>query len=113
MTGSEVNAVIDHLADKLAIPAGKMMELLPAIGIKSVTMTVAGLIGVVVGGLLSLWGAWVEDEFFKILLITSGCCMAIICTIVFMVNLTDMVIWLSNPQAWALNYLLGIMTGGK
>ena len=45
-TAMQVNAVIDHIADKLAVPSAKLMELLPALGVRDV------IIG---GGLLFCW----------------------------------------------------------
>ena len=117
MTGVEVNAVIDKLADKLAVPAGKLMELLPALGAKTFgtlvmyVVVMAVSIFVVILVLPRTARAWADCDN-ELYAIGGG-----VVTILFLLSLVialvgaldclpSCILWLYNPQAWALDYIL-------
>lgn len=102
MDTNTVNAVIDHLAEKMAVPSAKLMELLPQIGIADamvfgIAVTVT-LIALFVGILGARWG-------------NDGVCIVssivgIIAGFLAIAAFADAVLWLYSPEAWALNYML-------
>lgn len=117
MSGVEVNSVIDKLADKLAVPVGELMKLMPALGVKAfaslITSIVVLIICVSVGvfAIPSIHRAWYEGDnplvavggvFFVGMLVVFS-----ICALMGIVSdASSVTLWLYNPQAWALDYVL-------
>ena len=116
-TATQVNAVIDHIADKLAVPSAKLMELLPALGVRDV------IIG---GGLLFCWIVLVialvlcvraalrkhdSDALFIASLFLGGPALVSLPLVIF--NLSDLVLWLYNPEAWAVRYVFNRFFSGE
>lgn len=102
MDTNTVNAVIDHLAEKMAVPSAKLMELLPQIGIVDamvfgIAVTVT-LIALFVGILGARWG---NDGVYIVSSIVG-----IIAGFLAIAAFADAVLWLYSPEAWALNYML-------
>lgn len=108
-----VNQVIDKLAEKLSLPAGKMMELLPAVGIRSVVECLFGVVVLVVGILCCRRAIkQLEEDNYDI---DNKCAVMVIVGSVFIflggifafLSASDTVLWVYNPQAWALSYIFG------
>ena len=118
MTGVEVNAVIDKLADKLAVPAGKLMELIPAFGVKLIGGIVVYVLVLVVSALVwcvvfpktyEAWNGceggvlWAVGGAFTLIADVSAVVIAIFG---LFCDIPSLMLWLYNPQAWALDYIL-------
>ena len=59
-TATQINSVIDHLADKLAVPAGKLMEIVPQLGVQDLI----GAVGSAVCFAVSLSVIWLfADQY--------------------------------------------------
>jgi hypothetical protein len=114
MSGVEVNAVIDKLADKLAVPAGKLMELLPAIGIKSVVGCVVATICLLIFVPIFLYATrrveWNDNGYNGDLpYFLTGIFAAVVSlssAAILIKTFSGVILWLYNPQAWALDYIL-------
>ena len=113
MSGVEVNAVIDKLADKLAVPAGKLMELLPAIGIKSVVVCVVATICLLISVPISFyairrvdWNGRVGGDLPYFLTVMFATVVSLSSATVLIKAFSGAILWLYNPQAWALDYIL-------
>lgn len=117
-TAMQVNAVIDHIADKLAVPSAKLMELLPAMGVvtllKAVCFALIG--GFAVYKLIkfsrTIWRE-TRDEVGRFL--GAGIC-ALVAGLIF-VCLVDWVaaaaLWLYSPEAWAVRYVFNNLFAGE
>jgi hypothetical protein len=119
MSGVEVNAVIDKLADKLAVPAGKLMELIPALGVKLIgaifvyigVLAVSALVFCVVfPRTYEAWtevysgsSLWAVGGVFAIIAVLMAVAMAIFG---LFCDIPNLILWFYNPQAWALDYIL-------
>lgn len=130
MTAIEINAVIDNLSQKLCVPTGKMLELLPALGVREAASFLITF--VIFCALLYIsyqcckHGTACRAKINKAL--ENGDCdaanrydaqgkvMAVIgfCAVVGAVfsfyglasTLSNLILWFYNPQAWALGYVL-------
>lgn len=102
MDANAVNAVIDHLAEKMAVPSAKLMELLPQIGIVDALIfgitTVVALITLFVG---MLGAHRCNDGVCAISLIVG-----VIAGFLAIVSFAEAVLWIYSPEAWALKYIL-------
>lgn len=115
MTGQDVGFVIDKLADKLAMPAGKLMELLPMIGVRYMWEAAGMLLFA-----LAMWvvavGFWragnrkkgPRDEEICVPLYFISVCVAVFAIFATAggVKMASSAALLYNPQAWALQYVL-------
>ena len=118
-TATQINSVIDHLADKLAVPAGKLMEIVPQMGVKDLASAVVAAV-CIVASLLAMW--------LGVRLIIKGCedngdlnfCVgtmsalggaiaAVISAVAFFANVGDAILWLYSPQAWAVKYIIDLL----
>lgn len=102
MDANAVNAVIDHLAEKMAVPSAKLMELMPLMGVKSVAALGLAIVALLIAVALMLWGLHNDKDgviaITFLVEITSG--------IAVVTLLSDVVLWLYSPEAWALGYIL-------
>ena len=111
MNPEAINSVIDNLARKLAVPAAKLMEVLPNLGFR--TAVEFGLLVAFLGfGLfliiLGIWATKYLKEDYMCFVIVGG----IIVFFSFMVALAvlpDFLLWRNYPEAWALDYVLKML----
>lgn len=103
MDANAVNAVIDHLAEKMAVPSARLMELLPQIGI--VDAMVFGIAATVtlIALFVGILGARLCHDGVCIVSLIVG----IIAGFLAIVSFADAVLWLYSPDAWALKFILG------
>ena len=111
MNPEAINAVIDNLASKLAIPVGKLMEVLPNLGFR--TAVEFGLLVAFLGfGLfLIILGIW-ATKYFKEDYMCFGVMGGIIIFVSFMITpavLPDFLLWRNYPDAWALDYIFKML----
>ena len=108
MNPEAINSVIDNLASKLAVPAAKLMEVLPNLGFKTavefgllLAFCVFGLFLIIVG----IWATKYYTEDCMCFVVMGG----IIVLVSFMIApavLPDFLLWRNYPEAWALDYVL-------
>ena len=103
MHTNTVNAVIDHLAEKMAVPSAKLMELLPQIGM--VDAMVFGIAATVTLIALFVWILGAHRGYDGVCIVSS--IVGIIAGFLAIVAFADAVLWLYSPEAWALKYILG------
>ena len=111
MNPEAINSVIDNLASKLAVPAAKLMEVLPNLGFK--TAVEFGLLVAFLGfGLfliiLGIWATKYFKEDFMCFVVMGG----IIVLVSFMIApavLPDFLLWRNYPEAWALDYMFKML----
>jgi hypothetical protein len=111
MNPEAINSVIDNLASKLAVPAAKVMEVLPNLGFR--TAVEFGLLLAFLGfGLfLIILGIW-ATKYFK-----EDCmCLVIVGGIIVFLSFTiapavlpDFLLWRNYPEAWALDYIFKML----
>ena len=113
MDATQINSVIDHLAEKLAIPVGKLMEIIPRLGLKNgynllVSLVVMAIcIGLLIAFIYYGRESYVDFDEPGILIVISMLLIAIIgFTIYLLVILPDFLFWYSDPEAWSLDYIL-------
>lgn len=116
-TAMQVNAVIDHIADKLAVPSAKLMELLPALGMRDVVIGGVFLVGWLVCAALLIAG-WRatrrrddKDSLFFIALFGGGPMLIILPLVV--IKIADLALWLYSPEAWAVRYVFNHLFAGE
>jgi len=111
MNPEAINSVIDNLASKLAVPAAKLMEVLPNLGFK--TAVEFGLLVAFLGfGLfLIILGIW-AIRYFK----EDSLCFVIIGGIIIFISFTiapavlpDFLLWRNYPEVWALDYMFKML----
>ena len=111
MNPEAINSVIDNLASKLAIPAAKLMEVLPNLGFR--TAVEFGLLVAFLGfGLfLIILGIW-ATKYFK----EDSMCFVVVGGIIIFVSfmiapavLPDFLLWRNYPEAWALDYMFKML----
>ena len=116
-TAMQVNAVIDHIADKLAVPSAKLMELLPALGMRDVVIGGVFLVGWLVCAalLITAWRAARrrddKDLLFFIALFGGGPMLVILPLMV--IKIADLALWLYSPEAWAVRYVFNNLFAGE
>jgi len=111
MNPEAINSVIDNLASKLAVPAAKLMEVLPNLGFK--TAVEFGLLVAFLGfGLfliiLGIWATKYFKEDYMRFVVMGG----IIIFVSFMIAptvLPDFLLWRNYPEAWALDYMFKML----
>ena len=111
MNPEAINSVIDNLASKLAVPAAKLMEVLPNLGFR--TEVEFGLLVAFLGfGLfLIILGIW-ATKYFKEDYMWFAVMGGIIIFVSFMIApavLPDFLLWRNYPDAWALDYVFKML----
>ena len=111
MNPEAINSVIDNLASKLAVPAAKLMEVLPNLGFKTAVefgLLVAflgfGLFLIILGILATRY----LSEDYMCFVVVGG----IIIFVSFMIALAvlpDFLLWRNYPEAWALDYVFKML----
>jgi len=113
MTPEAINQVVDHLADKLAIPTGKLLEILPRLGYKSVVTVIWCFFTMLVSGILLMFFIRMyekhTDSDMLIIMVALCAVVASACILGMLFMLPDALFWLHDPQAWALDYVLKLM----
>ena len=111
MNPEAINSVIDNLASKLAVPAAKLMEVLPNLGFK--TAVEFGLLVAFFGfGLfliiLGIWTTKYLSEDYMCFVVMGGI-MIFVSFMMSPVVLPDFLLWRNYPEAWALDYVLKML----
>ena len=111
MNPEAINSVIDNLATKLAVPAAKLMEVLPNLGFR--TAVEFGLLVAFLGfGLfliiLGILAARYLSEDYMCFVFVGGIIIFVSFTIAPAV-LPDFLLWRNYPDAWALDYVFKIL----
>jgi len=113
MTPEAINQVVDHLANKLSIPAGKLLEMLPRLGYKSVVTVIWFFFTMLVSGILLMFFIRMyeknTDSDMSIIMVALCAVVASACILGMLFMLPDALFWLHDPQAWALDYVLKLM----
>ena len=116
-TATQVNAVIDHIADKLAVPSAKLMELLPALGVRDVVIG-----GVLLAGwllcaaiLVAGWRAArrKDDKDLPFFVALFGGVPMLIALLPVIAKVGDLALWLYSPEAWAVRYVFNRFFSGE
>ena len=111
MNPEAINSVIDNLASKLAVPAAKLMEVLPNLGFK--TAVEFGLLVACLGfGLfLIILGIWaikyVKEDY--LCFVVMGGIMVFISFMIAPAVLPNFLLWRNYPEAWALDYMFKML----
>lgn len=105
MTPEVITATIDALVTKLAIPADKLFEILPRLGVGDMYMTLVfgglTLLCLLIGGVC----AWIyADKAFLFI----GMGFAFIPLLITLSFAKDAYLWVTDPEAWALDYILSM-----
>lgn len=107
MNAEAINSVIDNLAVKLAVPAAELMGAIPSFGVEDFTYFVLGGVLCILSAILFIVYAVARDNenlhFFSGL--TASLCL-FFGFLAVMLNLGSIVLWLYDPRAWSLRYLL-------
>ena len=111
MNPEAINSVIDNLASKLAVPAAKLMEVLPNLGFKTavefgllVALLGFGLFLIILGILATRY----LSEDYMCFVVVGG----IIMFASFMIALAvlpEFLLWRNYPEAWALDYMFKML----
>ena len=111
MNPEAINSVIDNLAIKLAVPAAKLMEVLPNLGFRTAVefgLLVAflgfGLFLIILGILATKYSK--EDYMYFVIM---GGIIVFFSSIIAPVVLPDFLLWRNYPEAWALDYVLKML----
>ena len=111
MNPEAINSVIDNLASKLAVPAAKLMEVLPNLGFK--TAVEFGLVVAFLGFglLLIILGIWATKYFKKdyTCFMSTGVIIIFGSFIIAAAVLPDFLLWRNYPEAWALDYMFKML----
>ena len=102
MDANAVNAVIDHLAEKMAVPSAKLMELLPQIGIGDAMVFGIAATVTLIALFVGILGARCCKDGVCIVASIVG----VIAGFLAILSFVDAVLWLYSPEAWALKYIL-------
>lgn len=116
MTPEVITATIDALAAKLAIPADKLFELLPRVGVKQAYIfhiALAVFVVALVIALVLLVAAYMTEN--EVVGFISGCffVVVIIALITIVATVVDYFFWKNEPEAWALDYILQMFQGPR
>ena len=112
MSPEAINSVIDNLASKLAIPVGKLMEVLPRIGYKTVAPLVILSVAFGLGICLMVLGIYLmarfnDDYWANIMFLGLG--IIIVCLILSPMFFPGYMLWRHDPEAWALDYMFKML----
>lgn len=105
MTPEVITATIDALVTKLAIPADKLFEILPRLGVGDMYMTLIfgglTLMILLIGGVCT---RIYKDKGFM-LMAAFFALFPLLLTLTFA---KDAYLWVTDPEAWALDYILSM-----
>lgn len=107
MNPETINSVIDNLANKLAVPAGKLMEVLPRLGYGKMTIVTTEVIFLCVGLCFFLLG--LIKKIDNTSLPKIGVAIIIISLLFLAFDFANLLFWLHDPEAWALDYMLKML----
>ena len=112
MSPEVINSVIDNLAIKLAVPAAKLMEVLPRIGYKTVAPIVILAVAFGLGICLMVLGIYLmarfnDDYWANIMFFGLG--IIIVCLILSPMFFPGYMLWRHDPEAWALDYMFKML----
>ena len=115
MNPEAINSVIDNLASKLAVPAAKLMEVLPNLGFKTAVefgLLVAFLgfgLFLIILGIFAI--RYVSEDYMLvavgfvavggIIIFVGFTCVAVV--------LPNFLLWRNYPEAWALDYMFKML----
>lgn len=102
----QVNSVIDHLAAKLAVPTEKIVGAVAATGVETVART-SLLLLVVLFVILPLC-CWFFKNDYECSLWTTEIIGAVLVLLLVMWFIPSCVLWIANPEAWAVGKILGM-----
>ena len=111
MNPEAINSVIDNLASKLAVPAAKLMEVLPNLGFKTAvefSLLVAFLgfgLFLIISGIFAT--RYVSEDYMCFVVVGG-----IIVLVSFMIApavLPNFLLWRNYPEAWALDYMFKML----
>lgn len=113
MNPESINSVIDHLADKLAIPTGQLMAMLPRLGYKSAVTVIWFFFAMIVSGILTMFFLHIykkyPDSDTSVMLTVLFAVVTSVCLLGTILLLPEALFWLHDPQAWALDYVLKML----
>jgi hypothetical protein len=118
MNPEAINSVIDNLASKLAVPAAKLMEVLPNLGFKTAVefgLLVAffgfGLFLIILGILATRYlPEYSEDCLcFVVGFVVVGGIIILVSFMIAAAVLPDFLLWRNYPDAWALDYVFKML----
>ena len=101
-------AIIDQLAEKLAVPGGQLLALLPGIAMKDIGQFFAWSIATIILCRM-MWFAskriadWEESAIAATIIAGIGAIITGFCSLCM---LPQALLAITNPQAWALDYIL-------
>ena len=111
MNPEAINSVIDNLASKLAVPAAKLMEVLPNLGFKTAVefgLLVAflgfGLFLIILGILVT---RYISEDYMCFVVV--GGIIIFVSFIIAPAVLPDFLLWRNYPEAWALDYMFKML----
>ena len=111
MNPEAINSVIDNLASKLAVPAAKLMEVLPNLGFK--TAVEFGLLLAFLGfGLFLIILGILATKYFKedfMCFVVMGGIIVLVSFMIAPTVLPDFLLWRNYPDAWALDYVFKML----
>jgi len=111
MNPEAINSVIDNLANKLAVPAAKLMEVLPNLGFK--TAVEFGLLVAFLGfGLFLIILGILATRYFKedfMCFVVMGGIIVLVSFMIAPAVLPDFLLWRNYPEAWALDYMFKML----
>ena len=112
MNPEAINSVIDNLASKLAVPAAKLMEVLPNLGFKTAVefgLLVAflgfGLFLIILGILATRY----LSEDYMCFVVVGGIIIIFVSFMIALAVLPDFLLWRNYPEAWALDYVFKML----
>lgn len=123
MDAEGINSIIDNIALKLKVPAEKLIETIPSFAIMNIAMLCLGIFLLFLAVVMipvAIKIAKREEEYRRnthwtnTLYLSDGIGWAIapiaaVSLILIGMNLGSVVLWLYNPQAWAVKYILDII----
>ena len=103
----DYTAIIDQLAEKLAVPAGQLLTLLPQLAIRDVAELFLDVLLVAIGVMLIFLSYKLrKQDMPNPPLAVSGGGLCAIGVIFITCDFSTGVLAITNPQAWALDYIL-------
>ena len=110
MTPEVITATIDALVTKLAIPADRLFEILPRLGVGDMYMAL--VFGALTLLILLIMGvcAWKYADMGFLFL---GIAFALIPLLITLSFAKDAYLWVTDPEAWALDYILSMFKSVK
>ena len=111
MNPEAINSVIDNLATKLAVPAAKLMAVLPNLGFR--TAVEFGLLVAFLGfGLFLIILGILATRYFKedfMCFVGMGGIIVLVSFMIAPTVLPDFLLWRNYPDAWALDYVFKML----